>query len=29
VYDALNVLISAELLRKEGKRVICNYNLQK
>ncbi len=30
VYDALNVLISAGLLRKEGKEVLCNdsYNKQ-
>jgi hypothetical protein len=24
VYDALNVLIAAGLLRKEGKEVVCN-----
>lgn len=29
VYDALNVLIAAGLLRKEGKEVLCNDSYHK
>ena len=29
VYDALNVLIAAGLLRKEGKEVLCNDSYYK
>jgi len=28
VYDALNVLVAAGLLRKDGKKVFCNKNLK-